>query len=72
MPNKSSNADHIAFRTCVICKKKTDKKELVRFVILDNEIIFDQKMILQQRGYYCCDDNFCLEKLVKWKSKKKT
>ncbi|MCD4819886.1 MAG: DUF448 domain-containing protein [Candidatus Cloacimonetes bacterium] len=72
MPNRSSNTGHIPQRSCVICRKKIKKKELLRFVILENEIIFDQKMNLQKRGYYCCDDNLCLKKLVKWKSKVKS
>ena len=65
MPNRSSNAGHIPQRTCVICGSKTDKKKLMRFVLLDSEIVFDLNDIIEKRGYYVCDDNSCLQKLEK-------
>jgi len=71
MPNRSSKAFHEPQRSCVICRKKSLKKDLLRFIILENEIVFDQKMNLQKRGYYCCDDNNCINNLIKWKSKKR-
>ena len=71
MPNRSSKAEHIPYRTCVICRKKEEKKNLLRFIIFEKEIIFDLKKILKFRGYYICDDNKCLRKLAKWFQKKK-
>jgi|AntAceMinimDraft_16_1070373.scaffolds.fasta_scaffold00284_14 predicted RNA-binding protein YlxR (DUF448 family) len=65
MPNRSSNAGHIPQRTCVVCRTKTDKKKLIRFVLLNSEIVFDLNCKIEKRGYYVCDDNNCLQKLEK-------
>ncbi len=65
MPNRSSNAGHIPQRTCVVCRRKTDKKELMKFILLDSEIVFDLNHDVEKRGYYVCDDNECLQKLEK-------
>ncbi|MFC1887517.1 YlxR family protein [Candidatus Cloacimonadota bacterium] len=69
MVNKNSHADHFPERTCVICREKTGKEQLLRFVIMDNEIIIDINMKISARGYYVCDRNSCIEKLDKWKKK---
>lgn len=65
MSNRSSKAGHIPQRTCVVCRKKTEKKKLMRFVLLDYEIVFDLNCDIEKRGYYACDDNSCLQKLEK-------
>ena len=69
MPKKSSKAGHVPERTCVVCRKKKERDKLIRFAILDSEIIFDLKREIASRGYYVCDDNDCLEKLNKWLQK---
>ena len=63
MPNRSSNAGNIPQRTCVVCRKKSEKNKLMRFVLLDSEIVFDLNCDIEKRGYYACDDNSCLQKL---------
>ena len=63
MPNRSSKAGHIPQRTCVVCRKKSEKKKLMRFVLLDSEIVLDLNYKIEKRGYYVCDDNDCLQKL---------
>jgi uncharacterized protein len=70
MVNKNSHAGHIPERSCVICRKKTCKEELLRFVILESEIVFDIKRKVSSRGYYVCNENSCIEKLDKWIKKK--
>ncbi len=65
MPNRSSKAGHIPQRTCVVCRKKSEKRKLMRFVLLDFEIVFDLNCDIKKRGYYVCDDNSCLQKLEK-------
>lgn len=65
MPNRSSKAGYIPQRMCVVCRRKTDKKKLMRFVLLDSEIVFDLNYDIEKRGYYVCDDNGCLQKLEK-------
>jgi len=73
MPNKSSNKGHIPVRTCVICKEKGSKYSMQRFVIQKDTIFFDEKNVLDGRGYYCCDKEKCKDSLDLWikKAKKK-
>lgn len=70
MPNKVSRAGHIPERTCVICRKKQGKSELLRFVLLEDEVVIDLEKKIQARGYYVCDDNVCLLRIDKWLKKK--
>ena len=69
MSNRSSKAGHIPQRSCVICRNKAEKKELMRFILLDDEIVFDGNSVLGKRGYYVCDLNNCLLKLDRWVSR---
>lgn len=71
MPNRSSHAHHVPLRTCVICKRKAQKQNLFRFILLDGKAVFDLKQKIMRRGYYVCDENECLQKLDKWISRKK-
>jgi len=73
MPNKASNKGHIPIRTCVICKEKGSKCSMHRFVIQKSAILFDEKNILDGRGYYFCDKEKCRASLDSWlkKAKKK-
>jgi len=70
MVNKNSHAGHDPERSCVICKNKTGKENLLRFVLLENEMIFDMTNKISLRGYYVCNKNLCIEKLDKWLRKK--
>jgi len=65
MSNRSSKAGHIPERTCIVCRKKSEKQKLIKFVLLDSEIVFDLNSDMKGRGYYVCDDNRCLQKLDK-------
>ena len=56
MPKKG----HIPERTCVACRTKAPKWELVRFVARDSEIVLDEKGSLPGRGAYLCKS--CLPK----------
>ncbi len=69
MPNRSSKTGHIPWRSCVICREGKNKKELIRFILLEKDIIFDLNQDLTGRGYYVCDQNTCLGKVNKWKLK---
>ncbi len=71
MPNKSSHAGHIAERSCVICRKKSDKSELLRFASVDGIQVFDLKNRIQGRGFYICNDSDCLQRLDRWIKKKR-
>ncbi|MBW6516152.1 MAG: DUF448 domain-containing protein [Candidatus Cloacimonetes bacterium] len=66
MPNRASRAGHIPYRTCVVCRKKKEKKEMIRFANLENDLIFDCRQRLEMRGFYVCDVNDCIILLDKW------
>ena len=71
MPNKSSNKGHRPIRTCVICREKKEKHLLLRFEIVNGELVIDYKNKLPGRGSYLCDDNDCYSKLDKWINKRR-
>ncbi|ACI60152.1 YlxR family protein [Ureaplasma urealyticum] len=55
-------------RTCIFSKKKYPKNELVRFVIINDELIFD---LNHYRGYYLkIQKNMNLEKLYQFLKKR--
>lgn len=55
-------------RTCMGCNQKKDKNQLIRIVKnKDNEISIDRTGKKEGRGAYICDDEKCLEKLIKSK-----
>ena len=54
--------------TCMGCNEKKDKKDLIRIVkSKDNEISIDRTGRKEGRGAYICDNEKCLEKLMKSK-----
>ena len=55
-------------RTCMGCRDKKEKKELIRIVKNnENEISIDRTGKKEGRGAYICDDIQCLEKVIKSK-----
>ena len=55
-------------RTCMGCNEKKDKNLLIRIVKNQNgEISIDRTGKKEGRGAYICDDEKCLEKLIKRK-----
>jgi predicted RNA-binding protein YlxR (DUF448 family) len=57
-------------RTCRACRKKKDKKELLRLIILDNKILeVDLRQIIPGRGWYLCLEETCLFRLKVAKSR---
>ena len=56
-------------RSCVVCRTKKDKNELIRIVKnKNNEINIDKTGKLEGRGAYICDSMNCLEKNKKTKA----
>lgn len=60
-------------RTCIGCKEKKDKKELIR-IVKDKEgnITLDRTGRSNGRGAYICDNVQCLEKAIKTKALART
>ena len=55
-------------RSCVICRTKKDKKDLIRIVKnKENEIKIDKTGKQEGRGAYICYNIECLEKSMKTK-----
>lgn len=55
-------------RTCMGCNTKKDKKELIRIVkSKDGKISIDRTGKMEGRGAYICDNQKCLEKVIKSK-----
>lgn len=50
---------HIPTRTCVICRKKYPKRELVRMVVAGGHPLVDSTGKMQGRGAYVCRDREC-------------
>ena len=60
-------------RTCIGCKEKKDKKDLIRIVKNKEGIItLDRTGKANGRGAYICDNIQCLEKAIKTKALERT
>lgn len=58
----------IPLRTCIGCKAKKPKKELIRVVKqADGKILIDFTGKTNGRGAYLCPDSNCLEQAIKTK-----
>lgn len=58
-------------RTCLVTGKKLPKKQLLRFVVQEGSIVFDEKALLSGRGGYVQNIPEIIEKLNSPKVKKK-
>lgn len=52
-------------RTCIACRTKKQKSELIRMVVRNGEIVKDLRQKLEGRGAYICDNEQCLEIAIK-------
>lgn len=53
-------------RTCIVCRKKGDKKDFVRIVRLpQGDFVLDKTGKVSGRGAYICDSAECLENCKK-------
>ena len=60
-------------RTCIGCREKKDKKDLIRIVKNKEGIItLDRTGKANGRGAYICDNIQCLEKAIKTKTLERT
>ena len=54
-----------AKRSCIACRTEKFKDELLRFVAVDNKVVFDLKQKLNTRGCYLCFSKECFKKSTK-------
>ena len=66
MKQKKSNFSATkGLRTCFVCKKATDKKDLLRFVGRPGQVLtFDAKRVLPGRGMWVHADGNCLQQAI--------
>ena len=51
-------------RTCLACRSKFGKAELLRFVVSAGVLVADQTGRMAGRGVYCCRREGCLKKFA--------
>lgn len=62
----SAKIKHTPQRSCLVCRAKTDKKDLIRIVRSpDGEAVIDVAKKLPGRGTYICPDRECIERAKK-------
>src|SRR3712207_7124808 len=54
-------------RTCIICRKKEEKKTFFRLCQREEKYYWDKTGKAQARGYYVCPEKECLGRLAKHK-----
>ena len=54
-------------RTCVCCRKKNEKDRFFRLSKVGDSYVLDKKMKIQNRGFYVCKNQDCIERLSKHK-----
>lgn len=53
-------------RTCISCRKKDNKKNLIRIVNTEEKgVIIDINQNIKSRGAYICNSEACFNKLIK-------
>ncbi len=55
-------AKHQPQRTCVVCRQKQNKRDLIRLVITDTGLKIDESGKASGRGAYLCDTSECWER----------
>ena len=60
----SHKAKHVPQRTCVVCRRKYDKRHLLRFVRTDDGVLVDPTGKQSGRGAYVCDMPACHERIA--------
>ncbi len=51
-------------RTCCVCKKKQDKKNMIRITLVNDEVYLDNLKQKTGKGCYVCNDNSCKTALI--------
>ena len=58
-------------RTCIACRNKNNKSNLLRIVSVENEPILDTTHKINSRGVYICNNIECIQKILKMKNPSK-
>ena len=57
----------IKIRTCIACRNKKSKEELLRIVSENGLAVLDETQKINARGIYICNKTACISKLLKVK-----
>lgn len=55
-------------RTCIICREKNKKENLLRIVAINKKAVLDIDQNINTRGMYICNRHECIEKILKAKN----
>ena len=56
----------VGIRSCVSCRKRKEKKELLRIVPDENNIaVIDEKQKINKRAIYICGNKECIDRYLK-------
>lgn len=58
----------IPLRKCTSCNERKEKKDLIRVVVSENEVVVDTSLKMNGRGAYVCRDEKCISNARKRKS----
>ncbi len=58
----------IKIRTCIACRCKTSKENLLRIVAKNNIAVLDKEQNMNTRGMYICNSSNCINKLLSAKN----
>ena len=65
--SQTTKSKHIPQRSCVVCRAKSDKQDLIRIVKSpENKLVIDIAKKLPGRGVYVCPDKECIDKAKKF------
>ncbi len=60
---------HIPERTCIVCRKKSQKENFIKIVKNKaNEVLIEKQQKLDGRGAYICRNEECVTKAIKSKA----
>lgn len=59
---------HLPIRTCIVCRCKKPKKELLRIIEKDDSFILDSTQKISAKGFYICNNKDCTQNIVKKKA----
>jgi len=62
MPNNCKN-----IRKCIVCHEHAEKKDLIRFVKVNSEVVLDSTQKIDGRGVWVHNNTECIQKLIKKK-----
>jgi predicted RNA-binding protein YlxR (DUF448 family) len=54
----------VPLRTCLVCRLRSEKKNLCRLVMVGAELFYDRRFRAPGRGYYVCRKTECLSRFL--------